>query len=222
MEKNVNKDYIAFFDLDHTILNTSSGKIIGIAALHQGIIQKTNYLEALLYGFGNKLGLIEGDAILPRLIKWLNGHPEQYIIDFARQVFNEVMKYAIRKDAIKEIEFHRNNNAHLVMLSASMNFICKPVIEFLGLDDLICTNLQVENNHFSGRTLGDICFGQEKLARSLSFIQHRPYSLQNAYFYTDSITDLPMLEAVGNPMAVTPDRKLAAQARSRGWHICNW
>lgn len=218
----MNKDYIAFFDLDHTILNTSSGKIIGIAAFHQGIIEKTKFLEGLLYGLGNKLGLIEGDVIMPRLVKWLNGHPEQPIIDFARQVFNEVMKYTIRKDAIKEIEFHRNNNAHLVMLSASTSFICKPVIEFLGLDDMICTNLQVQNSRFSGHTLGDICFGKEKLVRSLSFIKQRPYSLEDAYFYTDSITDLPMLEAVGNPMPVSPDRKLAAQARSRGWQICNW
>ena len=218
----LNKDYIAFFDLDHTILNTNSGKIMGIAAFREGIIKKQKFIEGVIYGLGSKLGLVEGDTIMPRLVKWLNGHPEQYIVDFARQVFNEVLKYTIRKEAIQEIEFHRNNNAHLVMLSASVNFICKPVIEFLGLDDLICTDPHVINHRFSGHTQGGVCFGEEKLVRSRSFIQTHGLSLHDAFFYTDSFTDLPMLEAVGNPVAVTPVRKLAAVARSRGWQIYNW
>lgn len=218
----MNKDYIAFFDLDHTILNTSSGKVMGFAALHEGIIKRRNILEGLFYSLGNKLGLIEGDTILARLAEWMKGHTEQYIIEFATQVFHEVMKHTIRSEAIKEIEFHRNNNAHLVILSASASFICKPVIDFLGLHDLICTDLDVVNSRFSGRAQGGICFGEEKLVRSRSFIKNSSYSLDNAYFYTDSITDLPMLEAVGFPVAVTPDRKLAATARSRGWQIAKW
>ena len=218
----MNKEYIAFFDLDKTILNTSSAKIIGIAAFREGLIKKQKFIEGLIYGLGNKIGLIEGDTILPRLVKWLNGHPEQLIIDFAGKVFNEVMKHAIRSEAIKEIEFHRNNNAHLVILSASTSFICKPVLEFLGLDDLICTDLHVVDNRFSGQPEGSICYGEEKVVRSKSFISNSTYSLDRAYFYTDSFTDLPMLEAVGNPVAVTPDRKLAAMARSRGWQIRRW
>ena len=218
----MNKDYIAFFDLDHTILNTSSGKIMGIAALREGIIKRQKFVQGLFWTLGNKFGLIEGDTILTRLAEWMKDHPEQYIIDWTTQVFNEVMKYTIRSEAIKEIEYHRNNNAHLVILSASASFICRPVLEFLGLDDLICTDLHVVNNRFSGQSIGDICFGEEKLIRSKSFIKESNYSLDNAFFYTDSFTDLPMLEAVGNPMAVTPDRKLAATARSRGWQICKW
>lgn len=216
------KNYIAFFDLDHTILNTSSGKIIGGAALKHGIITRSKYLEGVLFAVGVKLGIIDGKTALPRMTNWLKDHTEQHIIEFARQIFNEVMKYAIRKDAVREIEFHRKNNARLVLLSASLSFICKPVIDFLRLDDLICTNMQVENNHFSGRPIGDICFGQEKVARSLAFIHERRSELRSAYFYTDSYTDLPMLEAVGFPMCVTPDRKLTATARERGWRICKW
>jgi HAD superfamily hydrolase (TIGR01490 family) len=216
------KNYIAFFDLDHTIINTSSGKIIGLAAMKHGIITRTKFIEGALFAIGTKLGLVEGDTALSRMAKWLTDHPEQQIVEFARQIFNEVLKFTIRKDAVREIEYHRKNNAQLVLLSASLNFICKPVIDFLGLDDLICTNLHVENSRFSGRPQGDICFGQEKLTRALAFAKNRHSELRSAYFYSDSHTDLPMLEAVGHPICVTPDRKLEATAKERGWLICNW
>jgi HAD superfamily hydrolase (TIGR01490 family) len=216
------KKYIAFFDLDHTILNTSSGKIISLAAVRHGIISRSKFLEGVFFAIGNKLGLVKGDTALPRMTQWLKDRPEQHIVEFARQIFNEVIKNTIRKEAVREIEFHRKNNARLVLLSASLSFICRPVIDFLRLDDLICTNMQVENNRFSGRPQGDICFGQEKLTRAMAFAKNRHSELRSAYFYSDSHTDLPMLEAVGHPMCVTPDRKLEATAKERGWLICNW
>ena len=216
------KDYVVFFDLDHTILNTSSGKIMGLAAIRHGIIKKRKLIEGTIYGIGNKLGFMEGDLILPKMVRWLKDFPEQYIAEFARQIFNDVMRHTIRKDAIREIEFHKKNNAHTVILSASMNFICKPVIEFLGLDDLICTDLHVVNQCYSGSTQGGFCFGPEKLARTRTFLDTHRYTLNDAFFYTDSHTDLPMLEAVGNPVCVTPDRKLFTLAHQRGWRICDW
>ena len=103
-----------------------------------------------------------------------------------------------------------------------MNFICQPVIDFLGLDDLICTRPDIQDGRFSGRMRGALCFGEEKLTRTLSFLNGNASPLEHAYFYTDSHTDLPMLEAVGHPVAVTPDRKLAALARARGWTIYQW
>ena len=218
----MDKDYIAFFDLDHTILKSSSGQILGPAAIRQGILKKRNFVEGAIYAIGHKLGLVEGDVLLPRMINWLEGHPAQPVFDFVQNIFHVVLKGAIRNEAVLEIERHRKNNAQLVLLSAAMDFICQPIIDFLGLDDLICTTLHVENNRFSGATNGGLCFGEEKLARVLSYLRNDVAQLQDAYFYTDSFTDLPMLEAVGNPVAVSPDRKLAATARRRGWTICEW
>jgi HAD superfamily hydrolase (TIGR01490 family) len=218
----LNKNYIAFFDLDHTILNTSSGKLISLAALRQGIISRSKFLEGVLFAIGHKLGLVEGNTVMPRMTNWLKDHSVQHIDEFARHIFNDMIKNTIRKEAVLEIEHHRKNNAQLVLLSASLSFICKPVIDFLGLDDLICTDLQVLNNRFSGQPLGDICFGQEKLTRALAFAKKGHSELRNAYFYSDSFSDLPMLQAVGHPVCVTPDRKLEAAARKRGWLICNW
>ncbi len=216
------KDYIAFFDLDHTILNSSSGQILGPAAIKHGFIKRRKLIPGAMYALGHKLGLIEGDIILPRMITWLKGHPVQPVFDFVQHMFHDVLKHAIRNEAIREIEFHRKNNAQLVLLSASMNFVCQPIIDFLRLDDLICTNPDVVNNRFAGTSKDGFCFGEEKLIRTLSFIGNNLAALKDAYFYTDSYTDLPMLEAVGHPVAVTPDRKLAATARERGWKICEW
>jgi HAD superfamily hydrolase (TIGR01490 family) len=218
----VNQEYIAFFDLDHTILNDSSGRILGPAAIRHGFIKRRKLIPGTLYALGHKLGFIEGDLILPRMVTWLKDHPVQPVFDFVQHMFDDVLKGTIRKAAIEEIEWHRKNNARLVLLSASINFICQPIIDFLGLDDLICTDLKIENNRFCGTTQGGLCFGEEKLTRTLNYLQNNGSALKDAYFYSDSHTDIPMLEAVGYPVAVSPDRKLAATARERGWKICEW
>ncbi len=216
------KDYIAFFDLDNTIINDSSGKLMGLHALKHGLLQKHKAFEGLLLAIAYKSGLMEGEKIISRLVKWLKDQPEQRVIDFAVQLFQDVIKHTIRKDAVKEIDFHKKQNAQIVILSASMSFLCRPFLQFLGIDDLICTELKTENQKYTGLPKNRFCYGTEKLIRSKQYCSEHKYSLKNAYFYTDSVSDLPMLEAVGNPVIITPDKLLEQTAKERGWPLFNW
>ncbi len=215
------KNYIALFDLDHTILNDSSGKILALQALKKDILKRRDIMEGLFLSFLYKLGLMDGDKILARMSQWMHGMSEKWINNFIDEMMNMAMKPAIRDNALREIEYHLKNNALTVILSASVTHICKPIQDHLGMDDIICSTLEVSNGKFTGTTVGPYCYGIEKLNRAFDYCKNHGFALDNAWFYTDSVSDLPMLEAVGNPICVTPDRKLQNIAREKGWPI-NW
>jgi len=213
---------VAFFDLDHTILNDSSGKILGIQAFINNIFKKRYMFEAAFISAAYKFNLMDPEKILIKMGKWLRGQQEEKIVDFMNTMFNKVMKQAIRQKAHKEIEYHKKNNALTVILSASTSQICEPVKNHLGFDDMICTILEVINGRFTGYPKGRYCYGEEKLVRSINYCKKYNLTLENAWFYTDSYSDIPMLNAVGHPVCVSPDNKLRRFAQSKGWDIERW
>jgi len=178
--------------------------------------------EAAFITFAYKFKLMDPEKILIRMGEWLRGQQEQKIVDFMTTMFNKVVKPAIRHKAHQEIEYHKKNNALTVILSASTSQICEPVKNYLGFDDMICTTLELKNGRFTGYPKDRYCYGEEKLSRTINYCKETGLALKNAWFYTDSISDLPMLEAVGYPVCVSPDKKLASIAKSSGWKIDQW
>ena len=107
----------------------------------------------------------------------------------------------------------------VVILSASTKYLCNLVEEYLKLDDVICSELQVCNGFFTGKITGDYCHGREKLNRALEYCHSNKLRIEDAYYYADSIADIYVLERVGNPICVSPDRKLKRVAAKRNWRI---
>jgi phosphoserine phosphatase len=92
----------------------------------------------------------------------------------------------------------------------------------LGMDDVVSTQLEVEKGLFTGRVVGPACFGRGKVHWAEALGQKRSLDLDKSWFYTDSYTDLPMLERVGNRVIVNPDPRLRRAARQRGWVVESW
>ncbi len=195
---------------------------MGIPAFVNKIFKKRYFLEAVLLSLGYKFELLDPLQISSRMAQWLKGQPEQKIIDFMNNMFGKLLKPAIRQKAHREIEFHKQNNALTVILSASIEQICEPVKQYLGFDDMICSSLEVNNGIFTGLPRGKYCYGAEKLTRTLQYCEKNNLAFNNAWFYTDSYSDLPMLRAVDNPVCVSPDKKLGRYAKKVGWKINYW
>ena len=88
---------------------------------------------------------------------------------------------------------------------------------------MVCTELEQQDNGFlTGRLAGQVCYGDGKIVRARRLLEELGGSLEAATFYSDSITDLPLLERVGTPVAVCPDRRLSRVATRRGWRIEDW
>lgn len=216
------KNHIAFFDLDNTILNSNSGIFFVEQAYKSGLLKKRDLARAFYLSMIYKLDLIEPEKIINKMAIWLKGLPEKQIIDLSMKVFNSSIKGAIREAARETIHFHKNNNGKTVILSAATTYICAHVKHFIHIDDMICTEMEVIDGYFTGIPKGNYCYGAEKLQRLQFYCESVNCKIEETYYYADSYSDLPVLEAVGQPRCVTPDERLLKVARERGWTVCQW
>lgn len=216
------KSYVAFFDLDGTLLNINSGEILVKNAYRKGFIKNKDLLYAFYLAFLYKFKLRRTSEIIQEMPGWLKGIPEKKIKEFTVKVFKDVLIHHIRPAMYKELEMHRQNQAQLVILSAAFNYICTPVAQYLGMDDIICSHLEVIGGRFTGNPIGSLCFNDEKLKRMNNYCKKYDFNLQNAYYYADSISDFPVLDCVGYPKCINPDKKLVRIAIQQHWPVFFW
>jgi phosphoserine phosphatase len=107
----------------------------------------------------------------------------------------------------------------LVIITATNAFVTEPIAAELGVDALLATEPEQHNGRFTGRVAGTPCFREGKVTRLNTWLQRNGKTITDAWFYSDSHNDLPLLEQVANPVAVDPDETLAQHAEYRGWPI---
>ena len=109
------------------------------------------------------------------------------------------------------------------MLTSSSNYLAEAVCQDLDLDDCICNRFEVDaRGRYTGRPIEPLCFGSGKVTLAERYVAPLGLQLKDCVFYSDSHSDLPMLEAVGFPMVVHPDPRLGRLARQRGWKTLDW
>jgi HAD-superfamily subfamily IB hydrolase, TIGR01490 len=213
--------YAAFFDLDHTILSISSGRIMFKSSYEHGIIGRKEILKAMLINLLYRTGMMSPDAAVGHWLMWYSGMSVEQFAPISAEWAEELKRF-IREDARKELRLHMNNGARTVILSASTMAFCEQTKKVLGMDNVICTELEVIGGIFTGKMKGGYCYGPEKLVRARQYCREQGLRMEDAYYYADSIADLPVMEAVGTPVCVTPDKRLEREALKRGWRISQW
>jgi HAD superfamily hydrolase (TIGR01490 family) len=156
------------------------------------------------------------------MLGWVKGKPEFEMDALCSDVFVEILMPSLFPDAIEEINYHKKKEARVIILSSALNSICRAVSESLGIDGYICTSLEVSDGVLTGLPEGRLCFGEEKLNRLNGYCTSGNIDKSSSWYYSDSISDLPVLSSVGNPVCVNPDRALKKEARKRGWKILRW
>jgi HAD superfamily hydrolase (TIGR01490 family) len=170
---------------------------------------------AILY----KLHIGDPIKMIIRMLSWLKGLNESSIIKLSKEIFDQTIQHTFRPEILETINEHRTNNGAVVLLSSATTPICQPVSQHLKLDDLICTRLESKNGLFTGHTHGKLVYGPEKKARMLDFCRAKDFDPREAWYYGDSHTDKYVMEAVGNPVAVFPDKRLLKIAINNKWAI---
>ena len=211
--------YTAFYDLDHTILAGNSATHLVQAARERGVMTERQFRHAIWLGILYKLNIGNPTRMINRMLTWLKGLQENAIMKLSREIFEQRIKDTIRPEILETIREHRSKKGSVVLLSSATTPICLPVSQYLGMDEIICTRLESENGTFTGYTLGKLVYGPEKKVRMLEFCREKNYDPREAWYYGDSITDRYVMEAVGFPVAVSPDKGLAKIARQKNWPI---
>lgn len=214
--------YIAFFDLDRTITKEVSGTELAREALRKGILSYTNLIYALYNSLAHKLNLRDEQKIVDEMVRWVKGLPEKSLFELCSDVTKNVMIPSVYEQARLEIKAHKEQNARVVILSSALTPVCKEMAIYLGMDDIVSSDLEVVNGYLTGHPVGKLCFGKEKAVRLLSYCKEYNSKASDAWYFGDSISDLSVLSSVGNPVCVNADRRLKKEAIKRGWKILNW
>jgi len=216
------KEQVAFFDLDRTIIREISGKAIFITALKKGLISWSGITKALYLYILLKAGLRDPEKLIEDMVGWVEGWSVADFDRLCQQAINEVLFPSVYSEAVAEINRHKSNGVRVIMLSSALDSICRNVSEQLGMDGYICSSLEVREGHLTGFPAGRLCYGDEKLDRLNGYCKANNTYMSGTWYYSDSISDLPVLSAVANPVCINPDRELKREALKRGWKILPW
>jgi HAD superfamily hydrolase (TIGR01490 family) len=140
----------------------------------------------------------------------------------AREFTESLLRPKILPQALEQIDRHKADGHEIVLLSASLDVYLEFLAQLLGAGTLICTKLLKQDGFLTGELQGPNCKGPEKLRRLLARYGEKNIDWSRSYAYSDSSTDVPLLERVGTAVAVNPDRRLARMAVERRWRIEYW
>jgi HAD superfamily hydrolase (TIGR01490 family) len=211
--------YFAAFDLDKTILSVNSSRLVVNVSRKMGLMTKREYRQAIYYSFVYKFDLKDANEIVLSMMQWLKGLKEEDVELLATKHIVPEMKKMVRPEIIEALDYHRKNNARLVLLSSAMPYLCDPIADYLSMDDVVCSQLEKENGRFTGRAIGPLVFGPEKSVRMTDYCAAHNFPIDTAWYYGDAYTDRFVLERVGHPVCVKPEIKLWWMAKRRGWKI---
>ncbi|HUV01339.1 MAG TPA: HAD-IB family hydrolase [Bacteroidales bacterium] len=214
--------YPVFFDLDRTLIKTISGKALVVTAFRKGLITGFKLTRIVYLLLAHRFRLKDPLKIINNMLRWIKDMPENIMADLCSESFNKLLLPSILQDARSEIKFHKSRNAKTIILSSSISSICRDMARSLEMDDIICSDLEVLNGYYTGNPQGNICYGNEKAVRLKAYCEINNSTPQEAWYYGDSISDLPVLNLVGHPVCINPDPELKKTARRNGWEIKNW
>ncbi len=221
-EYNKKFSYIAFFDLDRTISGAISGRALAKAAVRKGLLKYPDLLNAMYLGLGYRLGAADPVGIMEKMTAWVKGIPEEVLTSLCSSVAEEVMIPSIHREVISELEMHTSANARTVILSSTLIPVCKAVAGYLKMDDIICSEMEVKNYLLTGKPVGKLCYGDEKVRRLREYCEKNNSTPSQSWYYADALIDLPALSIVGFPVCINPERKLRKKANEKGWRIYSW
>ncbi len=180
---------------------------------------KRDYRQAVIYSLVYKFDLKNASEIVLSMMQWLKDLREEDVRILAEKYIVPEMKKLVRPEILDELNFHRKNNARLVLLSSALPYLCEPIAGYLGMDDVVCSRLETDRGRFTGRSVGQLVFGPEKAVRMEAYCTAFNLPINTAWYYGDAYTDRFILERVVNPVCVKPEVKLRWLAKRKGWKV---
>ena len=211
----------AFFDLDKTIISRSSTLAFGPSFYKHGLISRgdairTAFAQLVFRAAGADQNRME--RVRAQVGDLCRGWSADRVSEIVRRHLDETILPLVYTEARRLIAAHGNAGQHVIIVSSSGMEMVGPIGDRLGASEVIATRMKVAGGCYTGE-MEFWAYGEAKAHRMRELAARRGYRLRDCYAYSDSVTDLPMLETVGHPRAVNPDRALRKVARERQWPI---
>jgi len=211
---------LAIFDLDNTLIAGDSDHSWGEFLVRKKLVDEQVYAQANDRFYQDyKLGTLDIHQYLAFSLAPLQQHSMIELERLHQEFMRDNIEPMMLPKSASLLQQHRDQGDYLLIITATNSFVTRPIARYLGVDDILATEPEVQNNRYTGRTTGTPCFQEGKVIRLQEWLKQHQRQLDDAFFYSDSINDLALLEQVANPVAVDPDERLAKVAEEKGWQI---
>lgn len=211
---------LAIFDLDNTLIAGDSDYSWGVFLVEKQLVDAETYRLANERFYEDyKSGTLDIRAYLQFSLAPLTRFTIAQLQDLHAEFMQQHIEPILQKKAEALLQQHRAQGDQLLIITATNGFVTRPIAKRLGVDEILATDPEVIDGRYTGNFVGSPCFQAGKITHLQEWLKSHHHSLEGAYFYSDSINDLPLLELVDTPIAVDPDERLAAIAQSRNWEV---
>jgi putative phosphoserine phosphatase/1-acylglycerol-3-phosphate O-acyltransferase len=209
----------AFFDLDQTLLAGFSAGAFMRERFMSGRMSPREMFESTAGVLGFQLGRVGFSGLMASTTAAYRGLSERVLEDLGQEVFEKHLATRIYPESRALVRAHQERGHTVAVCSSATRYQVDPFARALGIEHVLCTQLELEDGSFTGRVVRPTCYGDGKAHAASTLASRHDLDLEQSYFYTDSHEDLPLLEIVGSPRPLNPNRPLAQIAKERRWPV---
>jgi HAD superfamily hydrolase (TIGR01490 family) len=209
----------ALFDIDGTLLACNTAPLYMRHLRRTGQARRRDVARTLYYLFWYRLGLLDVHRALEVSMAFVRGKDEAAMVGDCVDWYHAAVRPFVFPAMAARVAAHREAGHVIALLTSATRYLAEPLGADLGIDHFLVTQLVVREGRFTGEVIEPVCYGRGKVFWAERFAREHGIELGRSYFYTDSITDLPLLDRVGHPHVVHPDPRLRRLAQRRGWPV---
>jgi HAD superfamily hydrolase (TIGR01490 family) len=214
-------DSAAFFDLDRTLISGSSAFTLAVAAWRAGLMPVSQLGKDAASALAFKMAGASDDTsegVRDRILGAVKGVRADDLVALNVDIVPKLLA-KIRPEARRLLDMHRHAGRHTYIVSASPVELVEPLAKALGMTAGLGTRSAIVDGVYTGQLAGPFCYGPGKVEAIEELVRWENLDLAHCWAYSDSASDLPMMHAVGHPVAVNPDGKLERIAHDNGWPV---
>jgi HAD superfamily hydrolase (TIGR01490 family) len=213
----------ALFDMDRTLIRKESASLYVRYQIDVGEATWTDLAQTLYWVGQYTLGILDAQRVAARVIAEIRGMPETVLAARCDDWFSRYVERHITDAGREAVRRHREAGDLCVIVTGASPYASRPLAQRLGIEHVVSTVFELDDaRRFTGRPEQPLCLGEGKVVRAERLARAHGFRLEDAVFYTDSVSDLPLLERVAEPVVVNPDPRLRRVAERRGWPIERW
>jgi HAD superfamily hydrolase (TIGR01490 family) len=214
---------LALFDMDRTLVRRDTASLYVRYRRDIGEATIKDTLQVAWWLLQYTLGVIDAEKVAEQALQSYRGKAETWMEETCRGWFRDYVLEHVAGAGRTAVRRHLDAGHAVVIVTGATRYAAEPLAAELGIEHVVCTELEVASDGcFTGKVKKPLCYGAGKIERTRVLCERLGFDLRQATFYSDSITDLPLLEVVDEPVVVNPDPRLRRVAKARGWRVETW
>jgi HAD superfamily hydrolase (TIGR01490 family) len=213
----------ALFDMDRTLVKKDTARLYTRYRRDRGEATWRDAVQVAFWAAQYTLGIIDAPNVARQALAQFRGTDERELIVSSNGWFKDYVLPHVQAAGRAAVARHQREGHLVAIVTGATAYAAKPLADELGIDHVVCSELELDSTgKLTGRIIEPLCYAEGKLERARRLATVHEFDLAEATFYSDSITDLPLLAAVKFPQVVNPDARLRRTAKQRGWPVLAW